>query len=200
MKKYLSREKRKDMKLMKEYIQQYGVAIGDKILKVDSFLNHQIDPYLMMEVGKEFKARFEGKEITKILTIEASGIAVGITTAFAFQVPMVFAKKNKPSTMSESYNTTVFSFTKNKEYNITVAKEFIQKGDKILIIDDFLALGNAILGLKNLCEQAGAEVVGVGIAIEKGFQEGGKILREKGLHVESLAIIDSLQGGNIITR
>lgn len=102
--------------------------------------------------------------------------------------------------MSDSYNATVFSFTKNKEYNITVAKEFIQKGDKILIIDDFLALGNAILGLKSLCEQAGAEVVGVGIAIEKGFQAGGKMLRESGLHVESLAIVDSLQNGKIITR
>lgn len=188
------------MELMKEYVQKYGHAIGDKILKVDSFLNHQIDPFLMMEVGKEFKKRFAGKGINKILTIEASGIAVGITTAFAFEVPMVFAKKNKPSTMADSYNATVFSFTKNKEYNITVAKEFLQKGDKVLIIDDFLALGNAILGLQSLCEQAGAEVLGVGIAIEKGFQEGGKMLRERGIHLESLAIIDSLQDGNIIVR
>ena len=188
------------MNFLEERIVKDGIVKEGNVLKVDSFLNHQIDPYLMMEVGKEFKQRFEGKGINKILTIEASGIAVGITTAFAFQVPMVFAKKNKPSTMSDSYNATVFSFTKNKEYNITVAKEFIQKGDKILIIDDFLALGNAILGLKSLCEQAGAEVVGVGIAIEKGFQAGGKMLRESGLHVESLAIVDSLQNGKIITR
>lgn len=188
------------MQLMKEYIQKYGVAIGDKILKVDSFLNHQIDPFLMMEVGKEFKRRFEGRGVNKILTIEASGIAVGITTAFAFEVPMVFAKKNRPSTMADSYNASVFSFTKNTEYNITVAKEFLQEGDRVLIIDDFLALGNAILGLKSLCAQAGAEVVGVGIAIEKGFQAGGSLLRDSGLQVESLAIVDSLQDGKIVVR
>lgn len=185
------------MQLLKEYIEKYGIVIGENILKVDSFINHQIDANLMMEIGKEFKKRFENKKITKILTIEASGIAVGLATAYALNVPLVFAKKNKPSTMKASYNAKIFSFTKQKESDVTVAKEFINEGDKILIVDDFLAYGNAILGLKSICEQGGAEVKGIGIVIEKGFQEGGKTLRETGLQVESLAIVESLENGKI---
>lgn len=183
------------MELLKDYILNNGKTIGSKILKVDSFLNHQIDPVLMMKMGEEFKRRFEGVEINKILTIEASGIAIGLAAAYAFHVPLVFAKKKVPSTMSDFYTTTVFSFTKNQDYTICVGKEFLKPEDKVLIIDDFLAMGNAILGLKSLVEQAGAKVVGAGIAVEKGFQKGGDLLRENGLKVESLAIIDSLEDG-----
>lgn len=188
------------MKLLKEMIIEKGSVKNSKLLKVDSFLNHQIDPNLMYEIGKEFKNVFEDKKVNKVLTIEASGIAIGIGTAYAFNVPMVFAKKNKPATMSENYNTIVHSFTKNKDYNITVSKEFINKGDKILIVDDFLAMGNAVIGLKKIVEEAGAEVIGVGIVIEKGFQNGGKLLRESGLHLKSLAIIDSLEDNKIHLR
>lgn len=183
------------MKLLKEYIQKNGKAIGTGILKVDSFLNHQIDPNLMMAMGEEFKRRFEKDGVNKILTIEASGIAIGLAAAYAFNVPLVFAKKKVPSTMGDFYTANVFSFTKNKDYIICVSKEFLHSDDRILIIDDFLAMGNAILGLKSLVEQAGAKVVGAGIAVEKGFQKGGDLLRENGLKVESLAIIDSLQDG-----
>lgn len=183
------------MKLLKEYIQKNGKAIGTGILKVDSFLNHQIDPNLMMAMGEEFKRRFEKDGVNKILTIEASGIAIGLAAAYAFNVPLVFAKKKVPSTMGDFYTANVFSFTKNKDYTICVSKEFLHLDDRILIIDDFLAMGNAILGLKSLVEQAGAKVVGAGIAVEKGFQKGGDLLRENGLKVESLAIIDSLQDG-----
>ena len=188
------------MKLLKELIQKKGSVSNSELLKVDSFLNHQIDPNLMIEMGKEFKTIFEHKEVNKILTIEASGIAIGITTAYAFQVPLVFAKKNKPSTMEDFYTTTVRSFTKNKDYNITVSKEFINKGDKILVVDDFLAMGNAILGLKKIIEEGGAELVGVGIAVEKGFQDGGRILKQANLDLHSLAIIDSLENNIIKLR
>lgn len=185
------------MKLLKELILKKGEVKDSSLLKVDSFLNHQIDPKLMFEIGKELKRRFENDGITKVLTIEASGIAIGIMAALAFDVPMVFAKKKKPSTMNDSYNTTVHSFTKKKDYNVTVSKEFLNKGDRVLIVDDFLAMGNAVLGLSEIVETAGAEVVGVGIVIEKGFQDGGKILRDKGFRLESLAIIKSLENNTI---
>lgn len=188
------------MKLLKEYIQKNGKAVGTGILKVDSFLNHQIDPNLMMAMGEEFKRRFENDGVNKILTIEASGIAIGLAAAYAFNVPLVFAKKKVPSTMGDFYTANVFSFTKNKDYTICVSKEFLHPDDKILIIDDFLAMGNAILGLKSLVEQAGANVVGAGIAVEKGFQPGGSMLKEKGIKLESLAVIDSLQDGVIKFR
>ncbi len=188
------------MKMLKELIISKGSVSNSALLKVDSFLNHQIDPNLMIEIGKEFKTLFANKEINKIVTIEASGIAIGITTAYAFNAPLVFAKKNKPSTMGEFYTTTVRSFTKNKDYDITVSKEFINKGDKILIVDDFLAMGNAILGLKKIIEEAGASVIGVGIVIEKGFQDGGKILLDAGLDLKSLAIIDNLKNNTITFR
>lgn len=183
------------MKLLKEYIQKNGKAIGPGILKVDSFLNHQIDPNLMMAMGEEFKRKFEKDGVNKILTIEASGIAIGLAAAYAFNIPLVFAKKKVPSTMGDFYTANVYSFTKNKDYTICVSKEFLHPDDRVLIIDDFLAMGNAILGLKSLVEQAGAKVIGAGIAVEKGFQKGGDLLRENGLKVESLAIIDSLEDG-----
>lgn len=188
------------MELLKRYILEKGEVKNSSLLKVDSFLNHQIDPKLMFEIGKELKRRFKDEKITKILTIEASGIAIGIMAAYIFDVPMVFAKKKKPSTMDDSYVTTVFSFTKNKEYEITVSKEFLNKGDKILIVDDFLAMGNAVLGLNRIIKMAEAELVGVSAVIEKGFQNGGKILKEKGIRVESLAIIESLENNEIRFR
>ena len=183
------------MELLKSLIVSQGDVKNSALLKVDSFLNHQIDPVLMYEIGQELKRRFAGEKITKVLTIEASGIAIGIMAAYAFNVPLVFAKKKKPSTMDESYNVTVHSFTKDTDYNITVSKEFLNERDRVLIVDDFLAMGNAIIGLKEIVESAGAKVVGAGIAVEKGFQKGGDFLRENGLKVESLAIIDSLEDG-----
>lgn len=188
------------MELLKSLIVSQGEVKNSALLKVDSFLNHQIDPVLMYEIGKELKRRFAEEKITKVLTIEASGIAIGVMAAYVFNVPMVFAKKKKPSTMDDSYNVTVHSFTKDTDYNITISKEFINNRDKVLIVDDFLAMGNAVIGLKDIVESAGAEVVGVGIVIEKGFQKGGDMLREQGMKIESLAIIDSLEGNNIVFR
>lgn len=188
------------MELLKSLIVSQGDVKNSALLKVDSFLNHQIDPVLMYEIGQELKRRFAGEKITKVLTIEASGIAIGIMAAYAFNVPLVFAKKKKPSTMDESYNVTVHSFTKDTDYNITVSKEFLNERDRVLIVDDFLAMGNAVIGLKEIVETAGGEVVGVGIVIEKGFQKGGDMLREQGIKVESLAIIESLEGNKITFR
>lgn len=185
------------MKELKNRIINHGHVVNNSILKVDSFINHQIDPNLMMAIGQEFKNRFKDKKINKILTIEASGIAIGLATAYAFNVPLVFAKKKKPSTMADMYNATVHSFTKKEDYNVCVSKEFLNEDDRILIVDDFLAMGNALIGLKEIIEEAGAQLVGAGIVIEKGFQKGGDILREKGIHVESLAIIDSLENNEI---
>jgi xanthine phosphoribosyltransferase len=186
------------MKILEELIIQNGKVIDNSILKVDSFLNHQIDANLMFEIGKEFKERFKDKKIDKILTIEASGIAMGVTVAYFFGVPLVFAKKKKPVTANSVYTSKVFSFTKKKEYDIIVSKDFIKAGEKVLIVDDFLAMGGAVIGLESIVKQAGAEIVGVGIVIEKGFQEGAKLLREKGLHVESLAIIKGFENGKVI--
>lgn len=188
------------MKLLKEYIEKYGFVTDNSILKVDSFINHQIDPNLMMKIGEELKRRFEGKNINKILTIEASGIAVAMAVAYAMKLPMLFAKKTKPATMEDSYNAIVHSYTKKTDYNITISKEFLSPKDNVLIVDDFLAMGNAILGLKQIIDEAGANLIGVGIVIEKGFQSGSKILAENGIHLESLAIIDSLEDNKIKLR
>lgn len=188
------------MELLKKSIREKGSVKNSSLLKVDSFLNHQIDPNLMYEIGKEFKNIFMEKKVDKVLTIEASGIAVGIATAYSFNVPLVFAKKNKPSTMEDNYTTKVRSFTKNKEYDITISKEFIKKGEKILVVDDFLAMGNAVLGLNKIVKEAGAEVIGVGIVIEKGFQEGRKFLEEANLNLKSLAIVESLENNKIILK
>lgn len=188
------------MQLLKELITTKGRVLNNSILKVDNFLNHQIDPVLMYEMGKEFKKRFQELKINKVVTIEASGIAIGTAAAYQFGVPLVFAKKATPSTMGAFYTSKVHSFTKNRDYDICISKEYIQPGDRILVVDDFLAMGAAVLGLKDIIDQAGAELLGVGIAIEKGFQEGSKILRDKGLNVESLAIIDSFHEGKVIFR
>lgn len=189
------------MYILQKRIEEEGKVLNDDVLRVDMFINHQIDVALLNELGKEYKRRFEGYEITKILTIESSGIAIACITAQYFSVPVVFAKKHESRNMDSSvYQSEVYSFTKEKFYNIRVSKEFILPSDKILIIDDFLANGRAILGLMDIIEQAGASLTGVGVVIEKGFQDGGKKLREAGVKLESLAIIDSMENGNLKFR
>ncbi len=189
------------MELLKQRILKDGRVVGSDILKVDSFLNHQLDVQLLNEIGKEFKKKFQNEKITKILTIEASGIAVACIAALHFNVPVVFAKKTESRNLDENtYEAEVFSFTKNKSYKIRVSKRFLNSGDHVLVLDDFLANGKAALGLKNIIEQAGAVLKGTGIVIEKGFQNGGKLLREAGMRVESLAIIDSMDNGKIVFR
>ena len=187
-----------DLKLLEERIIADGKVIGDDILKVDMFLNHQIDVHLLQEIGKEFKRRFDGCNINKILTIEASGIGIACITAQYFSVPVVLPKKGAHKNVGAKnvHSSVVHSFTKGTDSN-TVSKDYINKGDKILIIDDFLANGAAVSGLIDIINQAGAELEGVGIAIEKGFQPGRKVLEEKGARVESLAIIEKMGNGTI---
>ena len=186
------------MQLLKERILKDGVVKAGGVLKVDSFLNHQIDVSLYREIGKEFLRRFDNMGINKILTIEASGIGIACVTAEAFgDCPVVFAKKAESKNLDgELYTTKVTSFTKGREYNVIVSKKFIGKGDRVLIIDDFLANGCALIGLMELVEQSGAELVGAGIVIEKGFQRGGEIIRQKGIKLESLAIVESMDEEN----
>lgn len=181
------------MKALKDRIVKDGKIREGNVLKVDSFLNHQLDIDLFEQMGEEFKRRFEGKKVTKILTIEASGIAIACIAARYFKVPVVFAKKTQTKNIAgDVYTSKVESFTHGKVYDIIVAKEFLKPEDEVLIIDDFLANGKALLGLTKLVQNAGATVVGAGIAIEKGFQDGGKLIRESGIHLESLAIIDAM--------
>ena len=180
------------MKELKARILKDGRCLPGGVLKVDNFINHQMDPMLMKSIAEEFVRRFAHADINKILTVEASGIAPAIMVGYQLGLPVVFAKKNKPNTMENMLVTEVFSFTKNKSYNICVSKDYLQTGDKVLFIDDFLANGNAGKGIIDLVEQAGAELVGMGFLIEKAFQAGGELLRKAGVHVESLAIIESL--------
>lgn len=185
------------MQLLKERIRRDGIVREGGVLKVDSFLNHQMDIDLFEEIGKEFRRRFEGEEVTKILTIEASGIGIACITARYFQVPVVFAKKNKTKNIAgDVYTSRVESFTHGRVYDIMVSKDFLGKGDKVLLIDDFLANGKALEGLAQLVEDAGAELTGAGIVIEKGFQRGGDAIRSRGIHLESLAIIDSMDAAS----
>ncbi|MBR1746991.1 MAG: xanthine phosphoribosyltransferase [Clostridia bacterium] len=189
------------MQLLKDKILKYGRIYPDNILKVDSFLNHQIDPSLLAEIGKEFAKRFAGEGVNKILTIEASGIGIAAFTAYAFGCPMLFAKKTQTKNISsEVYTAKVMSYTHGKVYDIIVSKEFLKAGDKILIVDDFLANGAALEGLISLVEQAGATLVGCGIVIEKGFQGGGDRLRAQGVRVESLALIDKMTDTSLTFR
>ncbi len=189
------------MELLKQRILKDGQVIGSDILKVDSFLNHQMDVQLFNSMGKEFYRLFAHKKITKILTIESSGIGIACITAQYFNVPVVFAKKTEAKNLdADTYVTEVFSFTKGKTYSVRVSKKYINSQDVVLIIDDFLANGKAALGLVDIVGQAGGEVAGIGIAIEKGFQNGGNLLREKGLEVQSLAILQSMQDGKIIFK
>lgn len=181
------------MNFLEERILKDGIVKEGNVLKVDSFLNHQMDISLMEEIAKEFKRRFCDKKITKVLTIEASGIGIACFVAKAFGVPMVFAKKAKSINIEgEMLIAEVESFTHKNKNQVIVSKKFLSKDDKVLIIDDFLANGCALLGLISIVDMAGASVEGLGIVIEKGFQAGGELIREKGYHLESLAIIDSM--------
>lgn len=186
------------MKLLHDKIMQEGKVLSSSVLKVDSFLNHQIDPLLMKEIGHEFANRFADQVITKILTIESSGIAPSVMLGLEIGALVVFARKRKSLTLSDNlYTSKVHSFTKNETNDISVSRNFLSEDDNILIVDDFLANGEAVKGLLDIAAQAGANVVGVGIVIEKGFQDGGKLLREQGVRVESLAIVDSLEDGKV---
>lgn len=185
------------MDLLKERIRKDGIVKEGNILKVDSFLNHQIDIKLYREIGREFKRLFDNAGVNKILTIEASGIGLACVAAEFFDVPVVFAKKNKTKNIAgDTYVSRVDSFTGGRTYDIMVSKDFLNKGDKILIIDDFLANGCALRGLIDIIKQAGAETAGAGIVIEKGFQPGGRLIRDMGVRVESLAIIKSMSEEN----
>ena len=181
------------MQLLKDRIRKDGVVKEGNVLKVDSFLNHQMDVKLFREMGKELKKRFAGKEINKILTIEASGIGIACVIAEEFDVPVVFAKKSKTKNIAgEVYTSRVESYTHGRIYDIIVSKQYLGEGDKVLLIDDFLANGKALEGLIDLVNASGAELVGAGIAVEKGFQVGGEIIRNKGVQLESLAIVESM--------
>ncbi len=186
------------MELLLNTIKEEGIVLSDSVLKVDSFLNHQINPQLMHEIGKEFAQRFANEGITKILTLESSGIAPSVMTGLLLNVPVVFARKKKSLTLINDLLTAkVYSFTKQESNDISVSKKYLEEHDRVLIIDDFLANGQAALGLVDIVKQANAEIAGIGIVIEKSFQDGGKELRKRGFHVESLARIASLCNGGV---
>ena len=181
------------MKRLEEKILKEGKVYDGGILKVGSFLNQQIDSDFMMEIGEEISRLFKNENITKVITVEASGIAIALAAGAALHVPAVFAKKHSTSNIrSEVYSTVVYSFTHEKHYNIVVSKEYIGSEDRVLIVDDFLARGNALEGLIDIVSQADAELIGCAVAIEKGFQGGGDELRSKGIRVEALALIDEM--------
>ena len=186
------------MKLLEEKIKNEGTTIGTDILKVDMFLNHQIDPMLVDEMGKEFYRLFKDCGATKVVTIESSGISIAVSAARYFGIPALFAKKAAHKNVgNEVYSAKCYSFTHGHEYTMKETKKYLSSEDKVLIIDDFMAGGNACNALIDIIGQAGAQVVGIGIAIEKGFQPGGKALREKGYKVRSLAIVESMNDGKI---
>lgn len=187
------------MELLKERILRDGKLQGHDIVNVSSFLNHQMDINLLNEIGKEFKRRFTDSAITKILTIESSGIGIACITAQYFHVPVIFAKKHEAKNLKQDvYESPVYSYTKDKPYRIKVAREFLKEDDCVLVIDDFLAHGQAAVGLLEIVEQSGSRLAGVGIVIEKAFQGGRAILERKGCRVESLAIIKSMKDGRIV--
>lgn len=190
------------MKKLKDKIINEGSVILPNIVKVDSFLNHQIDTALSRDIAVEFKHRFMDKKVTKVVTIEASGIAIALATAHAFgDVPVVFAKKGTSKTLNGSmYSSPVHSFTKNVDYLACIKKDFLNEEDHILLVDDFLANGQAMLGLIDLCNQANATISGIGIVIEKGFQDGREQLEATGLQVESLAIIQEINENGIVFK
>ncbi len=181
------------MNFLEEKILADGQVKTGDILKVDSFLNHQIDIDIMRQIGYELKKRFRGTQITKILTIEASGIAIAAFLGDLFDVPVVFAKKGQTANSTDDkYMSHAYSFTHKQDNNVFVSKPYMLSTDKVLIVDDFIANGDAVLALVDIVKQAGAEVAGIGIAIEKGYQEGGRLLREQGYRVESIAIVDAM--------
>ncbi len=185
------------MKALRDRILRDGRCFPGGILKVDNFINHQMDPILMKSMAVEFVRRFASEPIDKVLTIEASGIAPAIMVGYLLELPVVFAKKKTPSTMERMLSTQVFSFTKQRTYDVCVSADYLCKGDRVLFIDDFLANGNAAKGIIDLVKQAGASLTGMGFLIEKEFQHGGDYLRQQGIHVESLAIIESLDNCEI---
>lgn len=188
------------MRALIERIKREGKCFEGGILKVDKFINHQMDPNLMKQISVELIRRYASTEINKIITVEASGIAPAIMMGFLLDLPVVFAKKKKPSTMENMLSTTVFSFTKQREYHVVISKEYLTKDDKVLFVDDFLAYGNAAKGIIDLCRQAGCELVGMGFIIEKAFQHGREAIEKEGVCCESLAIIDSLDNCEIKIR
>ncbi len=181
------------MRLLEERIQRDGIVRAGNVLKVDSFINHQMDIGLFEEMAKEWKRRFSEKSINKILTLEASGIGIAAIVAREFQVPVVFAKKSQSINLdADNFVTKIRSFTHGREYEVIVSRKFLGPEDHVLIIDDFLANGCALMGLLEITQMAGAAVEGIGIAVEKGFQEGGRLIRERGIQLESLAIVESM--------
>ncbi|WP_028550597.1 xanthine phosphoribosyltransferase [Paenibacillus sp. UNC451MF] len=184
------------MKLLQERIRQEGLILSDTVLKVDSFLNHQVDTQLALEIGREFARIFGDKPITKVLTIEASGIQFAMAAGIALGVPFVYAKKKKAVTLAENvYSAPVHSFTRQETYQVSVSQKYLNSNDKVLIVDDFLATGAALVGLVDIVKESGAELVGVGCVIEKSFQEGRGLLEARGLEVHSLARIASMSPG-----
>ncbi len=187
------------MELLKNRMIKDGDVKPGNVIKVDSFLNHQIDIDLLNAIGKEFKSRFEGVRIDKILTIEASGIAIAVIAAQYFNVPVVFAKKTESKNLDkDTYESDVYSYTKGKTYTIRVSKKYLNEGENILIVDDFLAKGKAARGLIDILDMAKCNLSGIGIVIEKGFQKGGDEIRSIGVKLESLAIVESIDDGNIV--
>ena len=188
------------MDLLKERIMKEGKCFPGGILKVDSFVNHQMDPVLMMDLAKEFVRLFKDTPINKIVTIEASGIAPAILVGYLLKLPVVFIKKKTPKTMTDRLVSVVHSFTKDQDYTVCVSASFLSKDDHVLFIDDFLANGNASKGVMDLCRQAGATIEGMGFIIEKACQHGGDVLRQNGIRYEALATIESLDNCKIVLR
>lgn len=189
------------MELLKRKIESDALILEGEIIKVDNFLNHQVDINLLNEIGKEFKERFKDIKVDKILTAEVSGIAIAAIVAQYFNVPMVFARKTESKNLDkDKYESEVYSYTKGKTYKIMVSKRYLLEGENILIIDDFLANGKAAEALIDLVDKAACKLAGIGVVIEKGFQVGGKLIRDNGYKLESLAIIDSIEDGNIKFR
>ena len=189
------------LKLLEEKILSEGKALNKDILKVDSFINHQVDPVLMAQIGEAFAAHFKGRGITKVVTIESSGIAPALMTASALGVPMVILKKQPSQILNDNlYQTVITSFTKETNYELTLSKKYISEEDHVLIVDDFLANGCALLGLIDIVKKSGATLEGAGIVIEKGFQHGGQEIRDMGIRLESLAIVDSMTDDSLTFR
>ncbi|MCQ6560653.1 xanthine phosphoribosyltransferase [Paenibacillus mendelii] len=186
------------MKLLEERIRQEGLILSAAVLKVDSFLNHQVDTQLALEIGREFGRLFADQRITKVLTIEASGIQFAMAAGIALNVPFVYAKKKKAVTLTEQvYSASVHSFTRQETYQVSISQQYLGPDDKVLIVDDFLATGAALIGLVDIVNESGAELAGVGCVIEKSFQEGRGLLEQKGVRVHSLARIASMSPGEI---
>lgn len=186
------------MNSLKQKILTEGKVLSDSVIKVDAFLNHQVDPTFMQSIGEEFSKQFTGSGITKVLTLESSGIAPAVMTGLSLGVPVVFARKHKSLTLHEQlYSAEVYSYTKQEANDIAVSKDYLDDHDRVLIIDDILANGQAALGMANIIDQAGAALEGIGVVIEKGFQEGREVLRKHDIRVESLAAIESLSDGHV---